>query len=210
MALGKRSSKDFLPILKYDARSGQFSLSDRVQDGDGEWETVATPIPTKDFRAVPALDTLGTGWISFPRGSPPDAVMVAAGKDANTRWGDPPGDGYKLGIRLIWKMPGNLGGGIRELLGTSVGLWHGIDQLHDDYLIEASKHPGELPIVVIDSVQEGSGRNASYTPVFKIAGWAPRPSDLPNIPPPQMRTETMVPIKPTASAKHPMNDGIPF
>jgi hypothetical protein len=212
MALGKRSSKDFLPILKYDARSGDFSRSDRVQDDDGEWSTASTPIPRKDFRGVPALDVLEVGWISFPHGSPPDAVMVAAGKDATARWGGPPGDNYKLGIRLIWKMPSNLGGGIRELLGTSAGLWHGIDQLHDDYLVEADKHPDELPVVVIESVQEGGGRNASYTPVFKIDRWTPRPADLPGIPPPLMRMDVVVPMKPTASSKPPIdvNDEIPF
>jgi hypothetical protein len=183
MALGNRgSNKTFLPVLKYDARSGEFALIDRVQSGGG-WDAVSTPIKLKDFRGIPALDVLEVGWIDFPTGKPPDAVMVAAGNDAASRWGDPPADGYKLGIRLIWKMPEILGGGIRELLGTSIGLWHGVDQLHDDYMLEAKQHPGELPIATITSVQESGGRNVSYTPVFKIIGWKSRPPELPDTPP---------------------------
>ena len=43
--------------------------------------------------------------------------MVAAGPDAAARWGDPPSDNHKLGIRMLLKMPENLGGGVREAHG---------------------------------------------------------------------------------------------
>src|SRR5262249_25112743 len=117
MAIGKKSTKgEFLPVMKFDARNGTFSLIERVQAVGGEWESVASKIEPEDFRAIPALDVLEVGWIAFTAGKP-DAVMVVAGPDAPARWGDPPGDNHKLGIRLVWKMASNLNGGIREMMG---------------------------------------------------------------------------------------------
>jgi hypothetical protein len=215
MGIGKRSNKDFLPVMKYDGRTGEFSLINRVQNDDDEWESVASVIAPKDFRAVPALDVAEVGWVAFPSGQAPDTALVAAGDDAAARWGEPPTENHKLGVRLIWKMPGNLGGGIRELLGTSIGLWNGIDALMDAYAADADKQPGKLPVVTLAKVQEHKSRNGTtYTPVFKIATWAPRPTELPNIPPLATRTESIpqATAKPSASAKPPAEyeDEIPF
>ena len=65
MSIGKRGNKDFLPILKFDARSGEFSCIERVQRVGGEWETVASKIEQEDFHAIPALDVLEVGWLDF-------------------------------------------------------------------------------------------------------------------------------------------------
>ena len=51
--LGKRKgASGFMPILKYDARIGEFSLQDRVQK-DGGWANVQTPLAelTSDLRS---------------------------------------------------------------------------------------------------------------------------------------------------------------
>ena len=43
MALPKRKDKRvFLPIVKFDARSGKFTRVDRVQDDAGGWKTELT------------------------------------------------------------------------------------------------------------------------------------------------------------------------
>jgi hypothetical protein len=199
MALGKRSSKEFLPVMKFDARNGTFSLIERVQAVGGEWQSVASKIEPEDFRAIPALDDLEVGWLGFTTGKP-DVVMVAAGSDVPARWGDPPSDHHKLGIRLLWKMASDLGGGIREMMGTSIGLWNGVDRLHDDYMAAAPDHPGQLPIVgVTEVVEKKTPNGSSFEPCFVIIGWKDRPTDLPNTPPTFSRvSETS---KSTASAK---------
>jgi hypothetical protein len=215
MALGKKQSKDFIPFMKFDARDVSLSLITRVQDIAGEWETVVNKIAPEQFRAVAALDVLEVGWIAFATGVKPDTAMVAAGPDAAARWGDPPSDRHQLGIRLLWKMSPDLGGGIRELMGTSIGLWNGVDKLHDDYLSGAAGHPGELPIVGVAEIKEIKTRNGStFEPIFKIVGWKERPNDLPNTSPTFSRVSKDTALaKPSASAKSPradFDDQIPF
>jgi hypothetical protein len=207
MAIGKKSSKgEFLPPLKYNAVSGALSIVNRVQTITGEWEGVSTQIAPAEFRAIPALDILEVGWQAWINGKP-DMAMVGAGDDAPTRWGDPPSDTHKLGIRLIWKMSPNLGGDVREMIGTSIGLWNGIDRLHDAYIEQADDHPGQLPIVGLTEVIEQRTRNGSfYEPVFQIVGWKDRPTDLPKTKPALSRASKPAVKKPHAD----FDDQIPF
>jgi hypothetical protein len=56
-----------------------------------------------------------------------------------------------------------------------------MSQLHDDYLAGIGKHPDCLPAVDIAGVHEEPTRNKEplLVPQYKIAGWQPRPFDLP-------------------------------
>src|SRR4051794_9035189 len=56
MALGKRKGSDFMPILKFDARVGTFSLQDRV-NRDGIWKNQQTDV-TIGMRAIFDLETV--------------------------------------------------------------------------------------------------------------------------------------------------------
>jgi hypothetical protein len=174
MALGKRKdSANFLPLCKYDARTGTFYLQDRTQV-DGNWQTAQRDV-TDTFRAVFDLEHLQRGWIRFPQGADPEVKLVPAGEDP----GEAPADDWKEGLRLLIKMSPQLGGDIRELMSTARALWAGIDTLHDEYLAAAADHPGELPEVVLSEArQTKSGSSTNYLPVFEIADWVQRPSDL--------------------------------
>jgi hypothetical protein len=72
-----------------------------------------------------------------------------------------------------------LGGAVRELMSTAHALWTAVDVLHDEFLVVAADHPGELPVVVVGDVHPAkSGSSTNYVPVFEIAEWVPRPPDL--------------------------------
>ena len=76
-------------------------------------------------------------------------------------------------------MAKELGGDVRELMATSRGLWDAIDSLHDEYLVAVVEHPGELPVVVIESVhEEQRGAGTTFVPVFRIVGWVRAPPSL--------------------------------
>ena len=174
MALGKRKDTgNFLPIIKFDARVGHFYLQDRVHTTDG-WQNQQRDV-TSEFRAAFDLENLQRGWLLFPKGAAPQTVLVPAGEDP----GDPPTDDHKEGFRCLLLMAKKLGGDIRELMSTARGLWDAIDRLHDQYLVVADKHPGEVPVVTLDGVREEKrGAGTTFVPTFTIVGWAPRPPEL--------------------------------
>lgn len=123
------------------------------------------------------LEQLQRGWIRFPKGAAPEATLVPAGEDP----GDPPSDDHKEGVRILLKMADHLGGDVRELMSTARGLWNAVDTLHDQYLA-AARHPGELPVVTLDSVREKkTAAGTTFVPIFKIADWIRRPDDLEKI-----------------------------
>jgi hypothetical protein len=65
-------------------------------------------------------------------------------------------------------------------MSTSIGLWAGIDKLHDLYEAGLRDHPGELPVVVMTgAVRTDINGGTSFEPVLKIESWVPRPPELP-------------------------------
>jgi hypothetical protein len=201
MAIGKRKSGggDFLPILKFDARSGRFFKIDRVFDS-GRWQTEQEDI-TERFEAVFDIPNLQVGWIYFPSGAAPETHLVAAGQD----YGEAPDKGYKEGFRILVEFEGTT----REFMSTAIAAWTAIDALHDLYIAEADKHPDLVPVVGLASVRvQKTGQSTSYSPVFRIVDWAARPADMP-VPTPTSAPRT----KPAARRAEPapeLNDEIPF
>lgn len=213
MALGKRrDGGNYLPIIKFDARVGTFYLQDRVNSG-GEWHSEQRDVTDK-FRAAFDLGTLQRGWIRFPKGAAPETTLVPAGEDP----GDSPSDEHREGIRLLLKMSRELGGDVRELMSTARGLWGAIDTLHDEYLAATAEHPGEVPVVVLSDVREAkTAAGATFVPIFEIADWIARPSDLADAPKTVAKGQRSLPLsKPAAkrTVKAPpsadMDDEIPF
>lgn len=172
----RRSVGEIMARAKWDARIGQVYLNDRVKDTDDVWRTEQTNVEREDFRAVFDMKNLLVGWMDFPTGSPPDLKLVAPGES----WGDAPSKKHKLGVRLVLKMDETIDNSVRELMSTSIGLWAGLDKLHDDYLAELKDHQGELPSVVITGVVKTETPNGtSFEPTFAIEEWVPRPPELP-------------------------------
>lgn len=165
---------DFLPIVKYDARSGRVARRDR---DNGETHEVDI---TKNFKAIFDFENVEIGWINFATGGAPDFQMsrFADGKSI-----DKPGDDYKRGVRWIIKLSKECGGDIREFASNAGAFLDGAKKLHDDYVAASKDNAGKLPVITLkDSVAKTSGEGArkstNYVPVFEITGWVARPNDL--------------------------------
>lgn len=168
------SGADFLPIVKYDARSGRVARRDRE---NGETHEVDI---TKNFKAIFDFDNVEIGWINFATGGAPDFRMSRFADGGNI---DKPGDDFKRGVRWVIKLSKECGGDIREFASNAAAFLDGAKKLHDDYVAQSKDHEGKLPVVVFkDSVAKTSGEGArkstNYVPVFEITGWVPRPADL--------------------------------
>jgi hypothetical protein len=177
MALGKRKDAlNFTPLVKFDARNGKLFRCDRVQDDTGDWETKQTDI-TDSFSAIVDMENIEIGWIAFSSGGPPDFKMVPVGSEIGER----PSDNHKEGFRVRMKLANGAGNDVRELTSTAKSNWQSLDDLHDEYLNERSKHKGKLPIVGIAEVaQVKTAAGTNYRPIFVITGWTKRPADLVN------------------------------
>jgi hypothetical protein len=205
MSLGKRKGREFLPRLKYDARSGTFFLEDRVNN-KGIWETEQCNV-TEGFRAIFDLEQVKRGWIHFPKGEAPDLVLVSAGEDP----GKAPSEDHKEGFRLLTQVVhGAAFGETREFISTAIATWNAIDALHTAYLNQAAKHPGQVPTVKLTEViEQKAAATTSFLPVFEIDGWVKRPLDMPK----ESRIATnggpRKPVKP-APKRGDLDDEIPF
>lgn len=165
---------DFLPIVKYDARSGRMSKRDRDNG-----ETHETDI-TRSFKAVFDFENVELGYIKFVAGTAPDFRL--------SRYADGipvanPGEGYKKGVRFIVKLGKDCGGDVRELASNARAFTKAVKKLHTEYLEGVKAHAGKLPVVSLkDSYAETSGEGAkkstNYVPVFEIVSWVNRPDDL--------------------------------
>jgi hypothetical protein len=171
--LGQRkSSGNFLPSYKYDARAGTLYKQDRVYR-DGAWQSEQHDA-TED-EAIFDLANVQVGWMKFPKGAAPEMVLKPVGEDIGER----PSKDHKEGLRLLVKIPDDPAGP-RELLSTSIALWHGIDGLHTEFLAGLKANPGKLPLVALADTREvRSQDNVNFEPIFEIVKWVPRPADLP-------------------------------
>jgi hypothetical protein len=171
---------DFTPIVKYDARAGRIFRVDRTQDTAGNWDTTPVDITTS-FKAVCDFENIETGWIDFSTGSAPSFVLVPRGQQLPPK----PSSTHKNGIRFMIKLSKDCGGDrpVREIAGTSRAVLQGTQAVVEQWMREASQHPGQLPVIVLDKttpVKTGSGEKSStnYHPTWRLIAWAPRPPDL--------------------------------
>jgi hypothetical protein len=165
----KSSGGNFMPFVKFDARNGRFYLERRVQTPNG-WEKQQTDI-TDRFRAVFDLANAQQGWIRFPPGAPPETKLVSAGEDP----GKAPSNDHKEGFRVLVQVDGV----VHEFMANSVGAWNGMSALHDAYLREVAKHPGEAPEVTLhDVIKHNYTNGSSFEPALIIVGWVPRSDDF--------------------------------
>ena len=171
---GAGGGADFLPIAKYDARSGRWSRIDRAAG-----ENTSHDI-TKNFKAIFDFENLEGGFIRFAAGMAPDFRVTRLSDNVPV---NDPGDGYKKGVRFIVKLAKDCGGDIREVASNARAFVIAIRKLYKEYLEGVKSNPGKLPVVIMtDSAPltsgEGATRSTNYEPVFEISGWVNRPEDL--------------------------------
>lgn len=170
----------FLPIIKYDARSGRLSRRDRENGENNDVDI------TRSFKAIFDFDNVEIGWINFNTGGAPDYRVrryadgvkvdkpeVAEGED----------NYFKRGFRILVKLSKECGGDVREFSSNAAACLDGIKNLMDAYDAGSKSNAGKLPVVEFkDSVAKSSSGGAlkttNYVPVWEIVGWVKRPDDL--------------------------------
>jgi hypothetical protein len=176
MAFGKWRGGDFQPLCKWDGRFGRFSTEDRV-DGQKVQRDI-----TDGFTAAFDLKNAGQGWLLFPQGAAPETRLFPVDVEDI---GPTPGENWREGVRLEVKIEGE--DFWRELMSTAIGLWHGLDELHTEFVELSREHPDMVPVVELDEVHAIQTSNGTiYEPSFSIIDWigrdavpAPRPRPQP-------------------------------
>jgi hypothetical protein len=197
---------DFLPIVKYDAKAGQFKLVERVQTANG-FESQEEIMDRSKLRMIVDLHNLETGWIDFTSGAPQFNLVMT--RDLFDPVRNPEGiafpaapapqGGWKTGIRFMVKLPKtvtviDLNGQpprtvqvdktVREMATSAKAFMSGVEAIYEVFLAEQAAHPGSVPVLKLDGLptiqKTGSGTrtNVAYRPAFVIEKWVPRPPDL--------------------------------
>jgi len=175
MALGfptdAASGGDILPIVKYDAKAGDFIRQDRMQDASGAWVKDEHEIP-QPFKFAMDMDALEVGWLSFESGRP-DFRMVKVGQPMIPR---PEGE-FKNAFRV---RVASKELGLREFSHSAKTVIGAMDKLHNQYEAEKTNHPGKLPVVEVTGtsvvkIQTPQGELRFKSPEWIISGWIDRP-----------------------------------
>lgn len=193
MAFGyKVTNGDFLPICKFDARSGKFF---KVEKQPGQQANdIELPSGTKfavDFGALEA------GWVTFTAQGPVRHMQpYIAGQPTIAQPPDKDAEGkmiYRPGFYV--KLAGNALDGVREWIGASAAVMNAMDDLYNLFVLAPESATGQIPIISIPStiaIKSGTGARSStnYAPVFRIEGWTARPDILGDrsVPPPAVST----------------------
>jgi hypothetical protein len=169
-----KTGGDILPIIKYDAKAGDFIRVDRHQVADGSWDKteaeLALPLTLHmDFANIEV------GWLSFANGAP-DFAMVKIGQPLP----DKPTPDHKQAFRLrIWSEEL----GLREFSGSSKTLLRVVDALHDDYM-SSDKREGDHVVKVEATgtetvkVNTPQGELRFKAPKFEISDIVARPAGM--------------------------------
>lgn len=176
------SSEEFLPYLKYNAVSGQFTMVERTLGQNG-FENTPVDLDRNTIKFLADLENIETGWIDFSGAVPSMSLVrladLLAGKVA---FPEKPSEAHKHGVRLMIKLAKTVATEkpIRELASTAKAFVGGAEDLYKLYTASRDANQGLLPAVMLDGnpilQKSGSGSRSStaYRPRFKIVGWAPR------------------------------------
>lgn len=175
----------FLPVVKFDAKSGDFIAVNREPAGDGTWEKKETEI-SFPVKVVMALDAIEVGWITFKPTY--NASMVRW--ERGMKYPAQPSADHKKALRLKIFFKEH---GLREFTPTSATVRRAVDALHDQYLEQAPSNQGKIPVVTIEGpetvkVQTPEGELRFKAPKWHISGWV--------APPEEMKEEAPQPAKP--------------
>jgi hypothetical protein len=187
---GNGGSK-FLPVVKFDAKSGDFIAVNREPQADGTWEKTEAEIELP-VKAVADFAGLQVGWVAFaPTYS---SAMAPAGEKMPMK----PSQDHKqaVSLKLFFKEHG-----LREFTPTSKTVLRVIDQLHDQFLQQADDHKGKMPVVEFQGtetvkISTPQGELRFKAPTCRIAGWVDAPPAFAEAPKPAPASEPVKAAKP--------------
>jgi hypothetical protein len=166
MPLNIASSGDFVPYLKYDAKSGRFKVK---PDGTDQW------VEIRDFNLAFDMEHIRTGWIWYPQDGAPPHKMWSPSVSADV--GPRPGLDYKLGFEVMVYgntiIPGtNSKIGLRSWSANAFCTVSSINEMYAAFEKELPANPGKCPIYAFKTVKETEGAYINYKPVFELVAWA--------------------------------------
>jgi hypothetical protein len=179
MALGMNfdtsgTGRKFLPIVKFDAKSGDMMIVNRDPQSDGTWEKteIELKFPT---HAVCDFANIEIGWIGYVDNKF-DYVMAKAGQKMPAC----PSSEHKQGVRLRMFFKDH---GLREFSHTSKNVLRVIDAIHTQAESEAAANPGKMPVITITGtetikMQTKQGELRFKVPAMEIAKWVDVPAEM--------------------------------
>lgn len=176
MALGfnleTKSGGDILPIVKWDAKAGDFIKQDRYQAGDGTWQKDEQELGLP-LQIGMDLANIQIGWLSFASGAP-DFQMVSAGEPLPAQ----PSPEHKQAFRV---RIGSSDLGLREFSHSAKTVLRAMDTLYNQFEAEAPANPGKLPVVTISGterikINSPQGELTFKVPEWSITSWIDRPA----------------------------------
>lgn len=208
--MGNGDGGTFLPLVKYDARSGRMSLSDRVQGANG-WESVDTDITREQPIFCMDFGSIEVGWIAF--GKPPTFAVAPLGQPMPKR---PEGPDFKQGFRV--KVAGKSMKGVREWSTTANAVKGAVEEIHTAFEAAPEAAEGKLPLVQFSDTKPiktptPGGSTTNYAPVLQIVGWVDRNADMlgPRTVPAPGKKAAPVSASAATPTKAPIeDDAIPF
>ena len=172
-SLEEKKGGNFLPVIKFDAKAGDFIAVNREPQSDGSWEKTEVELPTP-FKFVADMEGLEVGWISFKPGAV-DFTMAKIGQPMPAR----PTPDHKQGIRIKIFLKDH---GLREFAQTSKNVLRAFDALHDQFMSAASDHPGKMAVVDVTGTEtvkmqtKEQGELRFKVPKWNISGWVDPPA----------------------------------
>jgi len=175
LMLDEKKSGNFLPVIKFDAKAGDFIIVNREPMSDGSWEKTELELPTP-FKFIADFDNLEVGWASFKPGAV-DFTMAKIGEKMPAR----PTPDHKQGIRLKIFLKEH---GVREFAHTSKNVLRAFDVLHDEYASGAASNAGKVAIVEVTGTEtvkmqtKEQGELRFKVPKWRISGWTNPPAEF--------------------------------
>jgi hypothetical protein len=177
MALGfnttTASSGDILPIVKWDAKGGDFIQQDRMQGADGVWVKDEKELALPQKFAMD-LGEIEVGWLSFASGAP-DFQMVKA---TDGQMPAKPSEDHKQAFRV---RIASRELGLREFSHSAKTVLRQMDALHNEYEAQAAANPGKVPVITVHAaetikINSPQGELRFKVPQWSITEWIDRPA----------------------------------
>ena len=175
MNLDSGGGGDIVPIIKFDAKSGDFVTVDKHKDADGTWQKQEQELQTP-FTMVAYMDDIEVGWANFTNGRP-DFRMTKIGEPQIP---DPSTEDmqFKQAFRVRLQ---NKALGLREFSSQSKLVIRAFDDLHNQYMSGKDANPGKVPAVEIsgtktETINTQQGALKFKVPVWTITQWVDAPA----------------------------------
>lgn len=163
---------DILPIIKFNASSGEFLFENRSPNGDGTWsrdyDELKLPI-----KLVMDLGDIDVGWLSFASGAP-DFEMVKVGDKMPAQPSPEHKDAFRVKVF-------NKSLGLREFSHSAKTVVLAMEDLHNQFEAERGANMGKMPVVEISEILTIKFQKKDKTdgrvkvPAWKIVSWIDAP-----------------------------------